>query len=116
MLPVTVISSNPSLPPHYIGREAHVSRSMVSEGSMVFGEVKNSVIFQGVRIGKGARVTNSVIMPFAKIEDGAVVDHAILAQGATIAAGAKVEGEEGAIAVIPENEVITAEAGSKQAG
>ncbi len=111
-----IYSSNPSLPPHYIGLEAHVSRSMVSEGSMVFGEVKNSVIFQGVRIGKGARVTNSVIMPFAKIEEGAVVDHAILAQGATIAAGAKVEGEEGAIAVIPENEVITAEAGSKQAG
>ena len=89
---------------------------MVSEGSMVFGEVKNSVIFQGVRIGKGARVTNSVIMPFAKIEEGAVVDHAILAQGATIAAGAKVEGEEGAIAVIPENEVITAQSGSQQAG
>ena len=111
-----IYSSNPSLPPHYIGREAHVSRSMVSEGSMVFGEVHNSVIFQGVRIGKGARVTNSVIMPFAKIEEGAVVDHAILAQGATIAAGAKVEGEEGAIAVIPENEVITAEAGSKQVG
>ena len=111
-----IYSSNPSLPPHYVGHEAHVSRSMVSEGSMVFGEVKNSVIFQGVRIGKGARVTNSVIMPFAKIEEGAVVDHAILAQGATIAAGAKVEGEEGAIAVIPENEVITAEAGSKQAG
>ena len=111
-----IYSSNPSLPPHYIGREAHVSRSMVSEGSMVFGEVHNSVIFQGVRIGKGARVTNSVIMPFAKIEEGAVVDHAILAQGATVAAGAKVEGEEGAIAVIPENEVITAEAGSKQVG
>ena len=51
-----------------------------------------------------------------RFEDGAVVDHAILAQGATIAAGAKVEGEEGAIAVIPENEVITAESGSKQAG
>ena len=69
-----------------------------------------------MRIGKGARVTNSVIMPFAKIEEGAVVDHAILAQGATVAAGAKVEGEEGAIAVIPENEVITAQSGSQQAG
>ena len=83
---------------------------------MVFGEVKNSVIFQGVRIGKGARVTNSVIMPFVKIEEGAVIDHAIIAQGATIAAGAKVEGEEGAIAVIPENEVVMAQTGSKQAG
>ena len=83
---------------------------------MVFGEVHNSVIFQGVRVGKGARITNSVIMPFAKIEEGAVVDHAILAQGSTVAAGAKVEGEEHAIAVIPEGETVTAEAGSKQVG
>ena len=111
-----IYSSNPSLPPHYVGREALVGRSMISEGSMVFGEVHNSVIFQGVRVGKGARITNSVIMPFAKIEEGAVVDHAILAQGSTVAAGAKVEGEEHAIAVIPEGETVTAEAGSKQAG
>lgn len=41
---------------------------------MICGEVKNSVIFPGVRIAKGAKVSNSVIMPFAKIEADAVVE------------------------------------------
>lgn len=111
-----IYSSNPSLPPHYVGKEAVVHRSMISEGSMVFGEVMNSVIFQGVKIGRGAKVTNSVIMPFATIEDGAVVDHAILAQNCVVSAGARVEGEEGAIVVVPEGETVEDLSTSKQVG
>lgn len=101
-----IYSSNPSMPPHYIGPEGSVHKAMISEGAKILGEVSHSVIFPGASVGKGAKVTNSVIFPFAKIEDGAVVDHAILAQDVTIKAGAKVEGKEGEIAVIAENEVV----------
>ena len=111
-----ICSSNPSMPPHYVGASAKVTNSMINEGSMVFGEVNNSVIFPGVRIGKGARVVNSVIMPFTSIGENAVVDHAIVAQNCDIADGARVAGEEGAILVIPDGETVTAEAGNKQAG
>lgn len=102
----TIYSSNPSLPPHYIGNEARVHNSMLNEGSMIFGEVDHSVLFSGVKIGKGAKVTNSVIMPFTKIEENAVIDHAIVAQNCVISAGAVVTGEAGAIAVVPEGEVV----------
>lgn len=104
----TIYSSNPSLPPHYIGNEARVHNSMLNEGSMIFGEVDHSVLFSGVKIGKGAKVTNSVIMPFTKIEENAVIDHAIVAQNCVISAGAVVTGEAGAIAVVPEGEVVEA--------
>ena len=104
----TIYSSNPSLPPHYIGNEAKVHNSMLNEGSMIFGEVDHSVLFSGVKIGKGAKVTNSVIMPFTKVEENAVIDHAIVAQNCVISAGAVVTGEEGAIAVVPEGEVVEA--------
>ena len=105
----TIYSNNPSLPPHYLGKEAKVTCSMLNEGSMIMGEVDHSVLFSGVKIGKGAKVTNSVIMPFTVIEENAVIDHAIVAQNCIISAGAHVAGSEGAIAVVPEGETVTAE-------
>ncbi|MBQ7706060.1 MAG: glucose-1-phosphate adenylyltransferase [Selenomonadaceae bacterium] len=101
-----IYSSNPSMPPHYVGPDASVKRAMISEGAKVLGEVEHSVIFPGASIGKGAKVTNSVIFPGAVIEDGAVVDYAILAQDVTIKADAKVEGKQGEIFVVAENEVV----------
>lgn len=110
-----VYSSNPSMPPHYIGPDAKVKKAMITEGSMILGEVEHSIIFPGVRVGKGAKVTNSVLMPNAKVEANAVVDYAILAQESVIAEGARVTGSEGAITVIPEGETVSAEA-DQQAG
>lgn len=103
-----IYSSNPSLPPQYIGPEAKVSRSMINEGSKILGTVEHSMLSSGVKVGKGAKVTDSVLLPFAVVEDGAVVDHAIVAQGSVIKAGAKVVGEPGAITVIPEKTVVEA--------
>ena len=111
-----IYSSNQPFPPHYIGKDAKIKKAMVSEGSMVLGEVENSIIFPGVRIGKGAKVTNSVIMPSTVIKDGAVVDYAIVAQNCEIAEGAKVTGELGAITVVAEGETVEAVASGKQAG
>lgn len=101
-----IYSSNPSMPPHYVGPDAVVKRSMISEGAKILGEVEHSVIFPGAIVGKGAKVTNSVIFPGTVIEDGAFVNYAILAQDVTIKAGAKVEGKEGEIFVVAENEVV----------
>ena len=111
-----IYSSNASMPPHYVGPDAKIKNSMVSEGSMVLGEVENSVIFPGVRIGKGAKVKNSVIMPDTTVGENAVVDYAIVAQNCEIAAEARVEGAKGAITVVAEGESVQPEAGSKQAG
>ena len=111
-----IYSSNQPFPPHYIGKDAKIKKAMVSEGSMVLGEVEHSIIFPGVRIGKGAKVTNSVIMPSTVIKDGAVVDYAIVAQNCEIAEGAKVTGELGAITVVAEGETVEAAASGKQAG
>ena len=103
-----IYSANPSLPPHFVGADADISRSMINEGSMVLGTVSHSVLSAGVKVGKGAKVTNSVIMPFAVIEDNAVVDHAIVAQNSVISASAQVLGEPGAIAVVTEGETVEA--------
>jgi len=105
-----IYSSNPSMPPHYVGHEAQVKTSMISEGSMVLGEVENSIIFPGVKIGRGAKVKNSVVMASTVIEDNASVDYAIVAQNCTIENGAQVAGELNAIKVIPEGEHVSGQA------
>ncbi|MBR2214631.1 MAG: glucose-1-phosphate adenylyltransferase [Selenomonadaceae bacterium] len=103
-----IYSSNPSLPPHYVGPEGSVKKSMVSEGAMILGEVENCVIFPGVRVGKGAKVTNSVIFPYTMIDDNASIDYAIVAHRCHICDGAKVAGSMGAIAVVAEEETVSA--------
>ena len=101
-----IYSVDMAMPPHYVGPKAKIKNSLVSEGSMICGEVKNSVIFPGVRIAKGAKVSNSVIMPFAKIEADAVVEKAIVAQNSKIEATAQVGSNDGTIVVIPEGETV----------
>ena len=111
-----IFSFNPSMPPQFVGTEAKITRSMISEGSMILGTVENSVIFPGVRIAKGAVVRNSVLLPSAVVESGAVVDYAILAQHAVIEEGAQVIGEESQITVIPEGETVSATSTEQRVG
>ena len=83
---------------------------------MILGTVEHSVIFPGVRVGKGAVVRNSVLLPSAVVEDGAVVNYAILAQHAAVEAGAQVIGEESRITVIPEGETVTVTSTEQRVG
>jgi len=55
-----------------------VSRSMISAGCVIEGEVVNSVLSPGVKVGPGCRITNSIIMHDCVIEEGAKVDLAIM--------------------------------------
>lgn len=73
-----VYSVNPVRPAQYIGPNALVKGSLVVDGCAVFGELRNSVIFSGVYIGKNSKVENSVIMPNTKIGDNVIINNAII--------------------------------------
>ena len=79
-----IYSVNPTKPPQYIGSDAAVSSSIITEGCNVLGKVHNSVLFPGVYIGKGAYVKDSVIMPNTRICDNSVVDKAVIGSNAVI--------------------------------
>ena len=79
-----IYSRNYALMPHYIGEEAKITNSTVTEGCEIDGTVDHSVIFSGVKIGKGAVVKDSVVMPGAVIGDGAVVEKAVIGVEAKI--------------------------------
>ena len=81
---------NTAQPPHYISDSAEVKTSLVTEGAMIYGTVKNSVLFGSVNIGKNAYVEGSIIMPNAVIEEGADVRYSIVGWNAVVGKNAKV--------------------------
>ncbi|MEG2086860.1 MAG: glucose-1-phosphate adenylyltransferase subunit GlgD [Angelakisella sp.] len=63
--------------PAKYGLNARVQNSLVADGCIIEGEVKNSIIFRGVRIGKGARVENCILMQDTLVEENASLDYVI---------------------------------------
>ncbi|GBG58401.1 glucose-1-phosphate adenylyltransferase [Sporomusaceae bacterium FL31] len=108
-----IYSVNPVQPPHYLAATAKVTSSIISEGCQIFGEVEHSVVFPGVYIGAGTKVTNSVIMPDVKIEADVIIDKAIIGRNAFISAGScvvggTVDGQQ-EIVVVAEDRVVLPE-------
>ena len=85
-----IYSRNPMAPPHYIGKDAVVENSSVSEGCEIDGLVDYSVVSPNVTIEKDAEVKYSVIMPGATIKSGAKVYYSIIAEDAVIESDAQV--------------------------
>ena len=72
------------LPPQYIADSTLVERSILGEGTEVYGEVYNSVIGCGVTIGKGSVVRVSIIMNNTVIKEGCELNKAIIAENVRI--------------------------------
>ena len=77
-------------PPQFISEQSKIERSIIGEGTEVYGEVINSVIGAGVTIGEGAVIRDSIIMKGTTIGAGTVVDKAIVAEDVTIGENAEV--------------------------
>ena len=76
--------------PQYIGADAVVDRAFITQGCVVDGEVKNSVLFTNSKVAAGAKVIDSVLMPGAEVAEGAVVTRALVADGVKIGKNAVV--------------------------
>lgn len=65
-------------PPTSYSKEAYVKNSMIANGAIIEGHVENSIIFRGVKIGKGTVVKNSIVMQKGVIGEKCVLDSVIL--------------------------------------
>ena len=97
--------------PQFVGADACVENSYITEGCEIYGTVKNCVIGAGVKVAEGAVVCDSVLMGDTVIGSGATVNYSIIDTGVCVGAGAtvgapKADGVE--IAVIGEDVVIDA--------
>ncbi|MBP0978408.1 MAG: glucose-1-phosphate adenylyltransferase [Oscillospiraceae bacterium] len=110
-----IYSRNMSLPPQYIGPEADIQDSLVSDGCSVNGSIHSSIISSGVTIENNVVIDHSVVMPGAVIKSGAVVKYAIIGADSVIESDVKIgaskeetgENQKWDIAVIGHGEVIS---------
>ncbi len=102
-------SRTAALPPQYIGSEAEVRNSIITQGCVIEGTVIGSVLSSGVVVKKGAVVRDSVIMNETIVEEGAHVEYAILDENVRIGKESSVGGarESGAdVTVIGERATV----------
>ncbi|MCL1820190.1 MAG: glucose-1-phosphate adenylyltransferase [Oscillospiraceae bacterium] len=85
-----IYARNPTAPPHFVGANASINHSLVTEGCNVYGNVENSVLFHSVTVEEGAQVKHSIVMPGAIIGRDAVIEYAILAENVRVQPGAKI--------------------------
>ena len=85
-----VYSRHNNMPPQYIGANAHVENSMITEGSVVDGTVDFSIISSGVTIEEGASVKYSIVMPGTTIKKNAVVEYAIIGENCVVESDAMI--------------------------
>ena len=71
-------------PPDYIAADSVVERSIIGEGSEIYGEVYNSVIGCGVTIGKETVIRDSIIMNQTQIGEGCEINKAIIAENVVV--------------------------------
>jgi glucose-1-phosphate adenylyltransferase len=90
-----IYTKSDKISPQYISGNSVIERSLIGEGSEIYGEVYNSVIGCGVTIGEGTVVRDSIIMNATEIGAGGEINKAIIAENVCIGDNVKLGvGEE----------------------
>ena len=85
-----IYARNMAEPPHFISPTGRVQNCLISEGTVVHGTAKDSIISHSVIIGKNAYIEGSIIMPGAVIGEGADIRYSIVGWDAVVGKGCMV--------------------------
>ena len=90
-----IYTKSDTLPPQYIADNTVVEKCLIGEGTVICGEVYNSIIGCGVTIEEGTVVRDSIIMNDTYIGSGCEINKAIIAENVEIGNNVKLGvGEE----------------------
>lgn len=115
-----IYTNSSNLPPQYISENSVIEKSIISNGSEIYGDVHGSVLGAGVTIGKGTVIKDSIIMQDVTIGENCVINKAIIAEdtvigdNVTLGIGSEVPNKvkpaiyAGGLVTIGENSVVPA--------
>ena len=86
--------------PHYIGKKAKITNSIVNQGAIVLGNIDKCVVSGEVLIGNDAVLTNCVVMNGSNIGNKAVINNAIIAPNTVIEDGKKINVDSDEVVLI----------------
>lgn len=75
-----IYTKSDNIEPQYLSEDAVIEKSIIGEGTEICGEVHNSVIGAGVRIGKGSVIRDSIIMKDTVIGEQTTIQKSIIAE------------------------------------
>lgn len=87
-------------------KQAKATNSLVANGCVIEGSVENSILFRGVKIGKGVQVKNSVIMQNCDLQEDALLENVICDKNVVVTDGKWLKGAESYPLIIEKNTVI----------
>lgn len=79
-----IYTPNPVYSAHYIGETGTVVKSVIAEGCVIYGTIKNSVIFPGVTVNEGTIIEDSIVMSDALIGSNSDIHCSIIGECSVI--------------------------------
>ncbi len=82
-----------SVPTKY-AKTAEVENAFIADGCKIEGTVKNSILFRGVHVGKGATVENCILMQDSEVMENCLVENVVFDKGVILRSGKKLVGQD----------------------
>jgi len=79
---------------------------LAANGGSIKGEVKNSILFRGVKVHPGAVIKNSIIMQKSEIGVSAYLENVILDKGVQITSNKSLKGDTNLPMIIAKNTIV----------
>jgi glucose-1-phosphate adenylyltransferase len=93
-------------PPALYGENASITNSFVSNGCIVEGEVKDSILCRNVKVGKGTKVSRSIILSNVALGDETEVQDALIDKYSVVTKGHSVKGTPEQILYIKQGAIL----------
>lgn len=93
-------------PPVQYKKDADAKNSLIANGCVIEGSVENSILFRGVKIGKGVKVKNSIIMQKCDLQQDALVENVICDKNVVITQGKWLKGASNYPLIVEKGVVI----------
>jgi glucose-1-phosphate adenylyltransferase len=81
-------------PPTRFTESAKVSNSIIADGCVIEGVVENSILFRGVKVGKGTVIKNSILLQDTYTGDDVYLNCVVTDKDVTIKDGKMLSGHE----------------------
>ena len=79
--------------PTMYGEHADVSNSLIADGCLIEGRVRNSILFRGVQVSKNASISDSIIMQNSEVHEDSILENVILDKNVIVRVGKRLTGQ-----------------------
>ena len=79
--------------PTMYGAGASVENSLIADGCVIEGNVRNSILFRGVQVSKNVRIIDSIIMQNSEVHEDSILENVILDKDVIVRVGKRLTGQ-----------------------